>query len=99
MFLPPSALKVFCAGVWDASGMEEVCKPFSSINFFHLPVLAPELPESPRILGITVLSPPPSQPSSRTPLSGGATFILVARFPVGIRPAVRESWDASSSSC
>lgn len=57
MFLPPSALKVYCAGVWDASGMEEVCKPFSSINFFHLPVLAPELPESPRILGITVLSP------------------------------------------
>lgn len=89
MFLPPSALKVYCAGVWDASGMEEVRKPFSSINFFHLPVLAPELPES----------PPPSQPSSRTPLSGGATFILVARFPVGIRPAVRESWDASSSSC
>lgn len=98
MFLPPSALRVYWAGVWDASGMEEACEPFSSVNFFHLPALAPELPESPRILGIMVLSPPPSQPSSRTPLSGGATFIWVARFPVGTRPAVRESWDASSSS-
>lgn len=49
MFLPPSALRVYWFGVRDASGMEEVCKPFPSINFLHLPALAPEAPESPRI--------------------------------------------------
>lgn len=49
MFLPPSFLGVCLAGVWDVSGMEEACKPFSSINFY-LPSLARELPQS---LGIS----------------------------------------------
>lgn len=73
--------------------------PFSSINFFHLPALALELPGFPWISWGCRPLPTPPQSSSWAPLAGGAALQLGGHLPSGDQASCDRELGHSSRLC